>query len=392
MIKRDIEKELAACAREYPVITITGPRQSGKTTLARNFFKKLPYINFEDPLKREYFISDPKGFLVNYKDGAVLDEIQHVPVISSYLQVNVDEYPVPGKFILTGSQHLGITYRISQSLAGRTALLELLPFSIDELKRGSFLPEELNSALFKGSYPPVYDRKLRPARWYADYIATYIQRDVRQISQIQNLEIFARFLRLCAGQIGQLVNTNRFAVELGVDHKTIAKWLNVLQAGYILKLVEPYHKNFRKRIIKTPKLYFYDTGLVCSLLGILKSDQLVTHPLRGEIFENWVFSELAKKLLNHASPLHINFWRTHNGQEIDFIVEFANRIFAIEVKSGMTVHSRAISVLENNLMPWQKEGFGITSWIFYGGSEVVKSQNTVLIPWSAIGDYLQKMI
>jgi len=381
MIQRDIENELAACANEYPVITITGPRQSGKTTLARYFFKTLPYINFEDPLLREYFSADPKGFLTNYKDGAVFDEVQHLPSLTSFLQVHIDEHPSPGRFVLTGSQHFGLTSNITQSLAGRTALLELLPFSLTELKRGGFLPEDINKVLLKGAYPPIFDRRLRPARWYTDYIASYIQRDVRQISQIHNLDTFTRLLRIVAGQVGQLLNTNRLGSELGVDHKTVIKWINILQASYILRLIEPYHTNFRKRIIKTPKIYFYDTGLVCNLLGILNTKHLETHPLRGELFENWVFSELVKGFVNRGQRARINFWRTHSGQEIDFILETGRSIFALEVKSGMTVHSQAISSLQKALHLWKENGFDVSAGIIYSGREKFISRDITIYPW-----------
>jgi len=381
MIQRDIEDELAVCANEYPVITITGPRQSGKTTLARYFFKTLPYINFEDPLLREYFLGDPKGFLANYRDGAVFDEVQHLPSLTSSLQVQIDEHPSPGRFVLTGSQHFGLTSSITQSLAGRTALLELLPFSLTELKRGGFLSENVNEIVLKGAYPPIFDRRLRPARWYADYIATYIQRDVRQISQIHNLDNFTRFLRIVAGQVGQLLNTNRLGSELGVDHKTVVKWLNILQASYIVRLIEPYHANFRKRIIRTPKIYFYDTGLVCNLLGILNTKHLETHPLRGELFENWVFSELVKGFFNHGQQARINFWRTHSGQEIDFILETNRKIFALEVKSGMTVHPHAIPSLQKALNIWKENGFDVSAGIVYSGREKFVSRDTTIFPW-----------
>lgn len=241
MVPRDIQKEIEHCRNEYLVITIKGPRQSGKTTLSRAVFSDLPYVSFEDPLQRDYFNTDPRGFFHPYKNGAVFDEVQHAPLLPSHLQVWVDEHPVPGRFALTGSQHFGLTQSVVQSLAGRTAVLELLPFSLSELKRGGFLSEELNNVLWTGAYPPVHDRELRPNRWYADYLATYIQRDVRQISQIQHLDTFIRFIRICAGQAGQLLNTNRLASEIGVDHKTIRKWLSVLQASYIIKLIEPYH-------------------------------------------------------------------------------------------------------------------------------------------------------
>ncbi len=384
MISRDIENELAVCKREYPAITITGPRQSGKTTLARSFFKELSYVNFEDPLQRDYFQTDPKGFLAQYENGSVFDEVQHLPSLLSFLQVQIDENPIPGRYVLTGSQHFGLTSKITQSLAGRSALLELLPFSLSELKRGNFLSDTLEQVLINGAYPPIFDRGLRPERWYKDYIATYIQRDVRQISQIQNLEIFARFLRVIAGQIGQLFNSNRLANEIGIDHKTVVKWLNILQASYIVRLIEPYHRNFRKRIIKTPKIYFYDAGIVCNLLGITHPAHLEFHPLRGEIFENWVFTELAKSIFNQRLPFNIYFWRTHSGQEIDFIVEAGRQITAIEVKSGKTIHPRVINNLQKVLAPWKENGYRVSARIVYTGKERFSALDTTVIPWQEL--------
>ncbi len=381
MITRDIESELAICRKEYPAITITGPRQSGKTTLARHFFKELPYVNLEDPLQREYFQTDPKGFLTNYENGAIFDEVQHLPELLSFLQVQIDEHPIPGRFVLTGSQHFGLTSKITQSLAGRSALLELLPFSITELKRGNFLNHSLEQVLITGAYPPIFDRQLRPDKWYRDYIATYIQRDVRQISQIQNLENFTRFLRVVAGQIGQLFSSNRLAAEIGVDHKTVIKWLHILQSSYIVRLVEPYYQNFRKRIVKSPKIYFYDTGIVCSLLSITQASHLETHPLRGEIFENWVFAELAKYVFNRRLPFNIYFWRTHGGQEIDFLIESGNKITAIEVKSGKTIHPQIIRKFQNALAPWRESNYEVDSRIIYGGEESFSAFNTTVVPW-----------
>ena len=384
MIQRDIEQELALATREYPVITITGPRQSGKTTLARYFFKQLPYVNFEDPLQRDYFLTDPIQFLTNYREGAIFDEVQHLPELMSHLQVLVDENPATGKYILTGSQHFGLLSRITQSLAGRTALLELLPFSLNELKRGGYVNDQIDMMMYRGAYPPVYVRSIRPERWYGDYIATYLQRDLRQISQIQYLDTFTRFLRILAGQVGQLLNTNRLGNELGVDHKTVVKWISILQASYLIRLLEPYHRNFRKRVIKTPKIYFYDTGLVCHLLGIRNVAQLEIHPLRGEIFENWVFAELVKRFFNQGQTPPIYFWRTHGGQEIDFIIEKGNRVLAVETKSGMTVHPQIVQKMQRTLRVWSENGVSVASWIVYAGKEEFQVLDTRIMPWQEI--------
>lgn len=389
MIRREIESELLECSHEYPVICITGPRQSGKTTLARKTFPKHPYVSFEDPITRGYFGEDPLGFLENYQNGAVFDEVQHVPPLFSHLQGMVDENPSPGRFVLTGSQHFGMTEQVTQSLAGRSAILELLPFSLDELRHGRFLADDLNDAMWSGCYPPVHDRRLKPDRWYRNYLATYLQRDMRQISQVHDLDVFTRFMRLCAGNVGQLLNSSRLATELGVDHKTVRKWISVLQASYVVQLLPPYHRNFRKRLVKTPKLYFFDTGLACHLLGIQRPKQLVEHPLRGALFENWVFGEIAKSLVNIGAPANFFFWRTQGGQEIDFVLEAADAIHAIEVKSGMTVKSGVASSVENIIAPWDGTP-PIRPTIIYGGKKQHQIRDCRVLPWRRMGKLLDK--
>jgi uncharacterized protein len=379
MIAREIQKEFEQSRREYPIVCVTGPRQSGKTTLARMIASDLPYVNFEDPLARDFFNEDPKGFLQGHASGAIFDEVQHVPLLFSFLQVKVDENPEPGRFILTGSQHFGLSERISQSLAGRAAILELLPFSRHELETGGMLPDDLNHAMWMGAYPPVHDRRLRPDRWYSNYLATYIQRDVRQISQVHNLETFTRFLRLCAGSVGQLLNANRIGTECGADHKTIRNWLTILQTSYVIALLPPFHRSFRKRVIKSPKLYFFDTGLVCHLLNIHEPQQLSSHPFRGAIFENWVFSELAKAQLNRGKAMALSFWRTHGGQEVDFVLEQGGTTDGIEVKSGMTVMPAMLRSLENTLKLWSEET--ARGWVVYGGNDIERIRNITAIPW-----------
>jgi predicted AAA+ superfamily ATPase len=385
-VPRDIQAELTAVSREYPVICITGPRQSGKTTLARAAFPTLPYVSFEDPLTRDYFGEDPRGFLDRYREGGVFDEVQYVPPLFSYLQVHVDEHPTPGRYVLTGSQHFGLTQQITQSLAGRTAVLELLPFSVEELERGKMPVTDLDGALWKGAYPPVHDRGLRPDVWYSNYVTTYIQRDVRQITQVHNLDIFTRFLRLCAGHVGQMVNTSQLGNECGVDHKTIRNWITILQASYILSLLPPYYRSFRKRIVKTPKLYFFDTGLACHLLGILEPGQISTHPLRGALFENWVFVEFAKGFSNAGRKPLFYFWRTHGGHEVDFILEQGGRVHAVEVKSGMTVTPAMARTLWDALSPWGEER--PSGWVIYGGEESMRIHDCTVLPWKQISTIL----
>ena len=387
MIQRDIEDEVLACAREYPTVTVTGPRQAGKTTLARSVFPDHSYVSLEQPLTREQFRDDPLGFIDRYREGAVFDEVQNAPQLLSYLQGEFDERQAPGRFILTGSQHFTLSERISQSLAGRTAVLELLPFSIKELCRAERLGRNLDEVLWQGAYPPVHDRDLRPSRWYSSYTSTYIDRDVRQISAVHDLETFHRFMRLAAGNVGQLVNTSRFGNDCGVDHKTIRRWLDILQASYVAHLLPPFYRNFRKRVVKTPKLYFFDTGLVCHLLGIHDPQQLDTHPLRGAIFENWVFAELCKALNNRGLPGRMYFWRTHGGQEVDFIVEYGGGVVGIEVKAGMTPRPALAQPLINTLQHWPENQRKAV--LVYGGDNRFVSNDCLFLPWREINHVLQ---
>jgi len=387
MICRDINEELALCAREYPIVTVTGPRQAGKTTLARQAFPDLAYVSFEQPLAREQFYDDPLAFLQRYHQGAIFDEVQHVPDLLSYLQQDVDEDPSPGRFILTGSQHFGLSQQVSQSLAGRTAVLELFPFSINEMRRGKFLADTLDTVLWQGAYPRVHDRGLRAYRWYATYMATYIDRDVRQLTAVHDLDTFHRFMRLTAGNVGQLVNTSRLADDCGVDHKTVRRWLDILQTSYVAHLLPPYYQNFRKRIVKTPKLYFYDTGLVCYLLGIHNPEQLTTHPLRGAVFENWVFAELTKLITNSVLPNRLYFWRTHGGQEVDFLLEYYGDIIGVEVKAGMTPRPGMSQSLLNALQHWSASGK--KAFVVFGGDESFVSRECRFLPWHQIHALLE---
>ncbi len=382
MIARNIEKELSICLKESPAVLLTGPRQAGKTTLARSVCSGYPYFTFEDPLVRDLFHEDPRGFLERCRSEAVFDEAQHVPELFSFLQGMIDDDPRPGRFVITGSQQFGLTESITQSLAGRVSILELLPFSVDELIPADWLEDSLDDVLWKGAYPPVFDRSLRPAKWYADYVTTYVQRDVRQVSQIQNLDQFTRFLRLCAGHVGQLFNASKIGSNCGVDQKTARKWLSVLQAGYIATFLPPYHTNFRKRTIKTPKLYFYDTGLVCHLLGIHDSAQLATHPLRGALFENWVFAEFVKAFRNRGSSGEFWFWRTHGGQEVDFLFEQDGVVTGVEVKAGMSVRPTMLHSLNNTLDQWPHGNK--RKVVLYGGVDRMALSGCDIVPWRQI--------
>jgi predicted AAA+ superfamily ATPase len=382
MIRRELSSELDLCATEYPVLTITGPRQSGKTTLARESFPDLAYFNFELPDVRAVFQADPRGFLAGCSQGAVFDEAQRVPDIFSWLQALVDDDPRPGRFVVTGSEHFGLSEKITQSLAGRTAILELLPFSIRELKRGNYLADSLDDVLWNGAYPPVHHRKMRPGSWYSGYLATYLERDLRQLAAIQDLDLFQRFLVLTAGRVGQLMNTTNLAGDLGVDHKTVSRWLSLLQASYVAVRIAPYHRNFRKRLVKMSKYYFTDTGLVCHLLGIQNPSQLQSHPMRGPIFENWVVAEILKMQRNRGQRQPLTFWRTHDGQDVDLIRERGDRIDLIECKAGQTVMPKMLRPLIRVSKIWEDER--LQRWLVYGGNKNMDLHETKIRPWHQI--------
>ena len=308
MVTREAEPLARTLAREFKVVAIVGPRQSGKTTLAKALFSAKPYASLEDPDLLRFAQEDPRGFLGQYPGGAVIDEAQRCPELFSYLQGVVDRNREPGQFVLTGSQHFGLVQRITQSLAGRVGFVNLLPFSGPELLAGGWLPASLDAALLHGGYPPVFDMPASPERWYNAYLATYIERDVRQLRNVQDLPTFQRVLRLCAGSVGQLADLTRIGNDAGVDQKTVRAWLGVLEASFILFRLQPHHRSFRKRLVKTPKLYFYDVGVAARLIGIESAEQMNTHPLRGALFENWVIVEHLKRRWNAGKESNLFFW------------------------------------------------------------------------------------
>jgi len=336
MIVREISNHLLQLAEKYPVVTITGPRQSGKTTLVREMFKDKTYINLELLDSREFARSDPRGFLKKLPHGAILDEIQRAPELLSYIQGIVDEKHVNGLFILTGSQQFAVSNSINQSLAGRTALLKLLPFSITEVKK-NYGFSSMNELIYKSFYPRIYDQALDPTQALSNYFETYIERDLRQLIQIKNLSQFQKFVRLCAGRVGQLLNLNSLGNDTGITHTTAREWLSLLQASYVVFLLEPFYQNIGKRLIKSPKLYFYDVGLVSYLLGIESLAHLESHPLRGNLFENLVLAEILKFRFNQGKGNNLNFYRDSTGNEIDVIFNIAQHILPIEIKAAETV-------------------------------------------------------
>lgn len=347
MIQREITTHIEQLFKQFPVLTITGPRQSGKTTLARSTFSQLPYKNLENPETRLFAKEDPVGFLNTVSDGAIIDEIQYAPELSSYIQAIVDEAGKNGMFVLTGSQQFNMIETVSQSLAGRSAIVKLLPFSLQEIQ-GKYpeLGESTDDYLFRGFYPRLYENRIDPSIGLSAYIETYIERDLRQLSQVQDLLLFQKFLKLCAGRTGQLVNFSSLASDTGISHKTAAEWISLLETSFVLFRLPPYFANINKRLIKSPKLYFYDTGLASHLIGIEEKKQLQTHPLRGALFENLVVSELLKFRFNRLKRENLTFFRDAKGHEVDILYTLANEITLIEVKAGATVREDYFKNLE----------------------------------------------
>jgi predicted AAA+ superfamily ATPase len=323
--------------RQYPVLTLLGPRQSGKTTLVKELFKDYDYYSLEDPDIREMASEDPRGFLNQKPNNMVLDEVQRIPKLTSYLQSIVDQPDCRRKFVLTGSNSTLLTDSISQSLAGRTELFTLLPLSVKEISTTT-KDFKLNDYLFRGGYPRIYDAGLNPTRWLKSYFQLYVEKDIRLITNITNLDLFEKFVRLVAGRAGQLINASSLANEVGVSSPTISGWVSALKSTFICFSLQPHYKNFNKRIVKTPKLYFYDTGMLCYLLGINRQEQLDTHPLRGNIFENFIISEIIKNKVNNAEELNLYFWRDQKGHEIDLIMDESDYLYPIEIKLSETFH------------------------------------------------------
>ena len=379
MIERTAAKELITLASQYKAVAVTGPRQSGKTTLVKFVFSNKPYVSLENPDMRSFAADDPRGFLASYPGGAVLDEVQRVPALFSYLQQVLDDRNEAGYFILTGSNNFLLQENISQSLAGRIAHFNLLPFSLQEL--GVEVGSNPDDFIFRGMYPPLYDQSFEINKWYMNYIQTYIEKDIRQIKNIDNLFSFERFVRMCAGRVGQLLNKQSLAIEAGVDNKTITSWLSVLESSFILFRLQPHHANFNKRLVKMPKLYFYDTGLAAALLGITAQSQLAQYPLRGALFENFILTELLKNRLNEGLPNNLFFWRDNTGHEVDVLAENGSQLFPIEIKSGKTITGDYFKGLEY----WQKISNQKGGAVIYGGNQLQKrSDGFTVYPWNNI--------
>ena len=379
MILRVAQAELINLSKQYKAIAVIGPRQSGKTTLVKLGFPDKPYVNLENPDMRNFALEDPKAFLGQFPNGAILDEVQRTPELFSYLQQILDENDQTAQFILTGSNNFLLQQSITQSLAGRVGYLNLLPFSLSEIK--GIAPTEIHELLFKGFYPPLYDKPFEIQKWFSNYIRTYIERDVRQLRSIENLVVFEKFLKLCAGRVGQLLNKNALALETGVDSKTIESWIGVLEASFIIFRLQPHHKNFNKRIVKMPKLYFYDVGLASALLGVQEAGQLEFHPFKGGLFENMVVVELLKQRLNKGKLNNMYFWRNSKGNEIDIVIDNFDELIPIEIKSGKTITNDYFKGLKywNNLT-----GFS-GGKVIYGGNDYQKRSNGMeIIPFELI--------
>ena len=395
MITRHMSELALQAAAQYPVVAITGPRQSGKTTLCRELFSDYIYVNLEKPDTRQFALEDPNGFLAQFNKPVILDEVQRVPELFSYIMPLVDEHRKMGEFILSGSQNFHLQEAISQSLAGRCATLKLLPLSnreinnqqnhdIFNLNKEPLLGEHGSTSaferIFKGGYPPVYGRNIKPTDWYAQYTQSYLERDIRSLVNVGDLETFERFLRLTAGRSGQILNMDSLASDTGVSPVTVKRWISLLAASYIVYLLKPHSKNFNKRLIKTPKLYFYDTGLLCYLLNIRSAGDLEIHSQRGAIFETFVISELVKSSYNTGTEPPLYFWRDSQGHEVDLLIENGEKLFPIEIKSGQTVASSMFS----GLSYWQELSQCNGGMLIYGGAESYTRNGMQVRSWEEL--------
>ena len=387
MIQRDLSKKLKSLSSKFPVVSVVGPRQSGKTTLVKYVFPNMRYVSLEDLDTREFASHDPKGFLATYNKGAVIDEIQRVPELFSYIQTVVDQKNKAGQFILTGSQNFLLQENLSQTLAGRTAILKLLPLSLNELKRSSYVLKESEEYIFKGFYPRIYDKKIHPSDWYPSYIQTYIERDVRLMKNITDLGAFQKFLKLCAGRTGQILNLSSLGNDCGISHNTAKAWLSVLESSYIIFLLKPYYKNFNKRLVKMPKLYFYDTGMASSLLGIQNKNQLKAHYLKGGLFESFVLAEIMKEQFNRGEEPRLYYWRDKTGNEIDGVLELFQSLMRIEIKAGKTIGEEYF----DGLNYWNKltAAKDKNSFLVYNGEENQKRSVANVISWKNIDSILK---
>lgn len=388
MIPRQALEPLHRLARGFPIVALTGPRQSGKTTLARAAFAGKPYVSLENPQERAFAETDPQRFLGRFAQGAVLDEVQRCPQLLSWLQGLVDERRVMGDFVLTGSAQFDLLAGITQSLAGRVGRVELLPLSAAELSAGGLLPASLGQALLQGGYPALYDRPVSPADWFANYVASYVERDVRQLVAVRDLSTFQTFVRMCAARTGQLLNLASLGADCGISAVTARHWLTVLESSYVVTLLRPHHRNLGKRLVKTPKLYFLDSGLAAWLLGIQDAQALETHAARGALFETWVVAELLKQRFNAGRPSDLFFWRDHVGQEIDIVIDTADGLVPLEIKSGSTFAADWADAMEKWGKLAEKAGQAVLQpTLVYGGAAGFERQGLQVWSWAESGQW-----
>ena len=385
IIKRDIQKTIAKHSKHYPVLALTGPRQSGKTTLVKDMFKGYKYVTLEDLDVRSYATTDPKAFLdYTGHNGLIIDEAQHVPGLFSYIQSIVDKNHKPAEYVLTGSQNFILLEKITQSLAGRVAIFNLLPLSFGELSKSIQNKMNATKLMYKGLYPKLYSSNADIEFWYKNYINTYLEKDVRQIQKITDLMKFQYFMKLCAGRVGQLINFSAISNECGVSDKTVREWFSVLDASFITYFLKPHHNNLNKRLVKQPKLYFYDTGVASHLLGIQSAEQLESHYIRGPLFENLVVNELLKLRFNAGKESNLHFWRDSHGREIDILAEESHGLVPIEVKAGMTISGDFFK----NIKFWESVGAYKQAYVIYNGEvEQKRSDGINVINWKKISDY-----
>ena len=380
MIARTIQQKIENLAAKFPIVTLTGPRQSGKSTLLRHAFPDYKYVSLENLDVRTFATEDPHGFLKTYPRHVIIDEAQRVPTLFSYIQTHVDEVDEPGLYILSGSHNFLLMETVNQSLAGRTAILKLLPFSHDEKVSGGILPSTIDEEIFYGGYPRIFDKNISPTDYYPFYLQTYVERDVRMMKNIGDLSAFIRFLKLCAGRIGQLLNLSSLANDCGISVPTASSWLSLLEASYICHLLRPDWNNFSKRLVKTPKLYFYDTGLACSLLDISSPSQLATHYLRGGLFENLVITNFLKRAWNKGYEADLRFWRDSQGNEVDLLLyDGSTHPTAYEIKSGATFNTDFFS----GLTKWASLSDTPTTSlnVIYSGKDTLTTSKGTLLAW-----------
>jgi predicted AAA+ superfamily ATPase len=380
IVKRNIEDRLREMTRKFPIVSLTGPRQSGKTTLLRSMFPEYRYVSLENPDIQDFALQDPRRFLENYDRYVILDEVQRVPHLFNYLQQKVDDDRISGQYLLSGSQNFLLMESITQSLAGRVALFKLFPFSFSELLKAGWMSDSLEDTIFKGFYPRIFSSVISPLDYYPNYFETYLQRDVRQLTAVQDLVIFRNFVRLCAGRIGQPLNVQSLSSDAGISPPTAKAWIGVLEASHICFLLPPYFHNYSKRLAKSPKLYFTDVGLAANLLGITSAQDLQTHFSRGHLFENLIVSEVIKQGYEKDWNPQLYYWKESNGHEIDVLSETKTGYTIAEIKSSSTLNNsffRNIQFFQKHSDPEKQ----LQSWLIYGGNESQKRDNATVRPW-----------